>query len=386
MIPKSFSATALQVAQACPARYAAEMFKKGAQFSGTAAQLGTALHGALEDYVRGIKIHRDTAWSLDVLLALFDLSFANVFGYDNSVPEYKDGRAILTKWYNRPYMFDDIMMSETLSMEHKDTLPLPVMINGVKERIPFTFIIDRLDRIGPGEYRVVDYKSQRQPIQAEDLYSKIQARAYAVAVATKYKDAAKIWVEFDLLRHEKVAAVFTRNDNIESWKILCRAAQQVIDTPEDEAEERLNTECTYCIRKATCTKLMSNIDAGGLLGLSLDDMAIKLHDAAAQIKAATSLKNDLEKQLLLAADEMDVMSFDTERAKVIVTSFSRRDVNSDQAEKIVGPEIARQYGRITVPVVEELLNGDKITSGQKAALQRIITKKPSNPGIKVTKK
>lgn len=387
MIPKSFSATALSVGMACPARYNAEFIERAPQFAGSAANLGTTLHAALEEFIRGVKIRRDTHWSFDVLIALFDKKFADIFGNDKSLPEYKDGRAILTKWFARPYIFEDIVMSETLSLETKKSFPIPVVINGVKTPITFNYIIDRLDRIGPGEYRVVDYKSQRIPVTADELYGKIQARAYAIAVAIEYKDAEKIWVEFDLLRHEKVGVLFTRDDNIISWRMLKRAAQEIIDTPSESAPERLNPECMYCVRKATCNTLKKNADVGGIMSMSIDDIAQRLADVRAQSKALGYLENDLEKQLLLHAADNDVLGYDTRFATVKVTSSSRREIDEAKAIKIIGQDLLNKYGgRVTLGVVDELLAGDELTTGQKAALQGAITKKPSNPKIKVVAK
>lgn len=386
MIPKSFSATAMQVGMACPARYNAEFIERAPQFAGSAAGLGSALHNALEDFVRGVKIRKDLMWSLDVLMDLYDKSFAKIFGADRSIPEYKDGKAILNKWYARPYIFADICGSQTLSLEHKDSFDIPVVIDGVKTKKPFNFIIDRLDRLGEGEYRVVDYKSQRLPVTPDELYSKLQARAYAVAVAIKYKDAQKIWVEFDLLRHEKVAAVFTRNDNIDSWRMMCSAAQDIIDTPAEKAPEKLNTECMYCVRKATCATLVKNSAVGGIMSLSIDDAALKMAEIQVQIKALGYLAGDLEKQLLLHAAEHDVLSFDTQYATVKVTSFGRRSFDEAKVAAIVGSDILARYGRLNLSTIDELLKGSDITDGQKAALQAAIIKKPTEPGIKVVKK
>lgn len=385
MNPRTLSATSLSVAMACPARYRAEFIERAPQFAGQAAGLGSALHNALEEFIGGVKIRRDTMWSIDVLLKMFDESFGKIFG-DLSKPEYKDGRAILVKWFSRPYIFEDICGSETISLEHKDNFDVPVVIDGVKTTKPFTFIIDRLDKIGPGEYRVVDYKSQRVPVTAEDLYGKIQARAYALAVMIKYKDAEKIWVQFDLLRHEAVGAVFTRADNIDSWRMIKRAAQEIIDTPDDEVQERLNPECMYCIRKLTCETMKKNADNGGIMGLTLDDMALKFADVQAQLKALQYASGDLEKALLMHASENDILNFDTKWAKVKVSSSMRRSVDEDKVRKIVPPEVLMAYGnKTTMGAVDEMLNGDELTSGQKAALRALIIKKNGDLKVKVTK-
>lgn len=388
MLPMTLSASALKVAVACLSRYEAEHFKRGAGMSGSAANLGTTLHSALESFIIGFKIKKDMKWNVETLLELFDKSFTENFGPDFTVPEYKDGRQILVSWFHRPSTFETIIPAQVLSVETKNNFPLKVFYNGQWVVIPFNYIFDRLDRIGDGEYRVVDYKSNRMSLTVDELRDNIQARAYAIAVATKYSDAKRIWVQFDFLRHESIGVVFTREDNVASYRMLQRIAQRIVDQdPNEKTPETLNPECLWCIRKATCETLASNVDVGGILAIDANEAAVKYHDIKAKAKALDLLVSDLEKYLILHAASLGETDFETEDTQVRVFSGMRRKVDIEKVAQIVGPRIMQQYnGVIRVTDLDSLYNHPELTPGQKAAIRASITKVPGNPSVKVTKK
>lgn len=382
MLPKSFSASALTTAQLCLARYRAEYIDKAATHSGFAANLGTVLHGALEKFVRELKIKRTIQWEIDKLLEYYQEEYHRVFNSD--MTWHKEGLGILKKWFERNYIFDDVIGSQTLSVEMKNSFDVNVEINGQKGKVPFNYIIDRMDRLGPGEYRVVDYKSQRVPVSVNEMHNHLQARAYALATQIKFKDAEKIWVELDFLRYDKVGVLFTRDNNIETWKMLKREAQRIVDTEADDAPETLNPYCTYCVRAATCKTLHSNINVGGIHSLAIESVAEVYGRLANQLKGLEQVKNELEKKLLLYASENDLLTFDTTNATVKVTSSSRRELDHAKVVQIIGPELASRYGTMRLGDVDELLASGLLTDVQKTAIQLAITRKQGNPTVKVT--
>lgn len=389
MLPKSLSASALKVAELCPARYHAEHIQRGDDIQGDAANLGITLHSALEHFIMGVKIRKDLSWDIDVLLALYDKAYAEIIGPDRNRPEYRDGRQLLINWFNRDYIFTDIISSTTLSVEAKNNFPVPVIYQGQRIEIPFNYIFDRLDRISEDEFRIVDYKSGRFTLSAEDLRDDIQARAYALAVAIKFKGKAKkIWVEFDYLRQEKIGVVFTREDNEATYRYLLRAAQRIVDADEtQELPEILNEQCGWCVRKASCKKLASNIQVGGIMSLDLDQIAVTYHDVAAQARALTTLKGDLERQLILHAANEDTHEIDTERTRVRISAGTRRTVDQDGIRLIVGEDIYSQYrGGVKLGDLDDLDTRTDLTLGQKAAVKACVTRLPGNPSVKVVKK
>jgi RecB family exonuclease len=387
VLPKSLSASALKVAEGCPARYHAEHIERGANIQGEAANLGITLHGALERFIMGVKIRKDTAWDLEILLSLYDKMYEETIGPDHSRPEYRDGKQLLRNWFHRDYIFDDIFGATTISVEAKNNFDVPVIYEGAKVIIPFNYIFDRLDKISDEEYRIVDYKSGRFPISPEDLRDDIQARAYALAVAIKFKGVKKIWVEFDFLRHEKIGVVFTREDNIATYKYILRAAQRIVDLDADKLPEVLNKECGWCIRKVSCAKLASNVAAGGAFSLDLNGTALKYHDVSAQVKALTVLKNDLEKDLILHATNDDTSEIDTEGTRVRITAKMSRSVDQEAVRRIIGDEIYSQYRNgIKLGDLDDLDARVDLTSGQKAAIKACVTRAPGNPSVKVVKR
>lgn len=389
MLPKSLSASALKVAELCPARYHAEHIQRGDDIQGDAANLGITLHSALEHFIMGLKIRKDLSWDLDILLALYDKAFAEVIGPDRNRPEYRDGKQLLINWFHRDYIFTDIISATTLSVESKNSFPVPVIYQGQRIEIPFNYIFDRLDRISETEYRIVDYKSGRFALSAEDLRDDIQARAYALAVAIKYKGKAqKIWVEFDYLRHEKIGVIFTREDNEATYRYLLRAAQRIVDADETkELPEILNEQCGWCIRKASCKKLASNIGVGGIMSLDLNQIAISYHDVAAQVRGLTTLKNDLERQLILRASNDDMHEIDTEDTRIRISANARRTIDQDGIRNIVGEFIYKQYrGGVKLGDLDDLGMRSDLTNGQKAAIKACVTRQPGNPSVKVVKK
>lgn len=377
----------MKTLMACPARYFAENIQRGANIQGTAAALGTTLHAALEDFIAGFKLRKDIGWSIERLLELYDKAFKKYFSTDFSCAEYKDGKQILVNWFYRDSTFEMIVASQTLSVETKKNFPIKVRTNTGVVEIPFTYIFDRLDKLGPGEYRVVDYKSSKFALNIDDLKDNIQARAYAVAVATQFKDAEKIWVVFDFLRHESIGVVFTREDNIATYRLIQEEAAKLINFNEETEtpKETLNAECLFCIRKATCKTLQSNVLVGGIMGLSIDESIDTLYRIRGQLRGLETLANDLEKRLILHSAEVMDDVFVTEHSRARIWSGSRRRVDQEKIAAIVGSAVMSQYNNvIRVADLDSLFNHPDLTPGQKAAIKGAVSKIPGSPSVKVS--
>src|SRR5438477_12984094 len=103
MNPKSLSATALQVASLCMARYAAEQVDRTKAFGNTgAADLGTVVHGALEEYVKLTQLEKSREESWELLNGLFEVTYMKMFNTVelNSVA-FMEGQQMLKDWYAR---------------------------------------------------------------------------------------------------------------------------------------------------------------------------------------------------------------------------------------------------------------------------------------------
>jgi hypothetical protein len=261
---------------------------------------------------------------------------------------------------------------------------------GIRKELPFNYIMDRVDYMGDNVWRVVDYKTQRIPIQPDELEVKIQARAYALAIQVKHPEARKVIVIMDLLRHEIVGMDFTRDDNIAFWRFLCAETQRIVNTDESAVVPTLNIECRFCIKKATCAALKKHIDVGGILSLDPDQIAARYGEAVDALAALQSLTSELETALMKHAANQDVLGWETRTGQEveIYMANGRRGVNAERAKEILGPDLFDTYGKqtMTVGTVEELIKDPEIPKEQRDALKSAITKSNGQLKVKVKKK
>jgi len=382
MIPKTLSASSLAVFALCPARWAVEYHDKTPMMSNSAANLGTACHGACEMYVKYCYIDKTHEPSLSLLMDLYQMSYVMTFGTaDTETAVYKDGVAMLKKWHKRT----DFSGFEVLTVEVKKNFEVPFKVNGVKHTAPWNYIMDRMDRLPDGSIRVVDYKSIRVPVTPQQLRGKIQARAYGLAAQIEYPDAPRIHVDFDMFRHEVVGVVFTREDNANTWKYLKAEAQRIADTPKEEAEYRLNSECQYCPIKATCPKLQSNIAAGGIHSISADEAVEMKYRIEGQIKALDRLVEDLDVILFKEAVERDALEWDTPFGTVEIKANRRRQAQVQAIADIIGPDLMKKYAGMTMGNIDTLLEGTELTPEQKASVKACVSwGMPGDPKPKIT--
>lgn len=386
MEPKSLSATALHVAELCPARYKAEHIERSKGFGASAASLGTSVHGALEEYVTITQIKQAEKPSLKLLLDLYHQSYVQTFHTHNiETQEYMEGYKMMENWFKKTD-FDGVRV---ISCEIKDNFPVPTSIG----EIPFNYIWDRFDQIGPDEYRVVDYKSNRWSITPADLKKKIQARAYAVAAGIQLKREGitpkKIWVEFDMLRHNPVGIVFSRAEMAATWKYIKATAQEIVNTPDDKVEERLNPECLFCVRKASCEALKKNIFVGGVHSIASIEDAVDLRAQLEwQKKGLESLIKDIDSKILTEARERDLEEYESDMNRLFITVSSQRTVDPEMVEMALGPDLFAKYGsrNITMGTVDKLLKGKELDAQQKASLRSLIYQKKGEPRVKVEPK
>lgn len=383
MIPRTISATSLQVANLCMARWEAEYLDRTPGFSGVAANIGTAVHGGLEKFVKLCYIDKTHDPSEPLLIDLYNIAYVETFqSADLGTPEYRDGLALTRKWYKRTEI-----TSEVLSVEVKETIPVPYTdpATGNIGEVPLNYVIDRLDKIGEHEYEVVDYKTVRVPINPEDLHQKIQARIYALAVQIKFPDAKKIKVTFDLLRHERVSTYVTRDDNVKTWHWLKAELDRIVKT-ETNPRPTLNMECGYCVMKASCPVLIKNIDGRGIHSLPLEQVAQLKADLDAQTKAQELLASELDDLLLRHAVEVDSLEYEVGDLTVEVKAQRRRYVDPPTVAEIIGQQLFSQLGKINIGSIETLLNGDELNPEQKQALKDHISYQLGEPHAKVKPK
>lgn len=383
MKPSSLSATALQVAELCPARYKVEHIDRIKGQGGFAANLGSTVHLALEMYVTAVYINEQNKPSLDLLKDHYRLAYMHIFQTgDPSGEVYDDGLDMIEKWFEKN-SFSDVL--QVVSCELKETFTVKTSIG----EIPFNYIWDRLDQIGQTEYRVIDYKSSRWNIRPEDLKKKIQARVYGLACQIKFPEATKIWVRFDMLRYEPVGIVFTREENIATWKFIKEAAERIIETPDDDAPERLNAECRFCVRKQSCDALQRNISVGGSFGVASAKEAIDKRAALGfQLNAINAAIAELDDIILTEAKEKDVLEFESELHRASVTASKTRAADPERVQLAVGEDIFQKYGgvKITMAAIDKILKDKSIPDDVKRQLRSLIYMKFGEPKVNIESK
>ena len=362
MEPKSLSASALQVYEACPARYKAEYIHRARGPANRAATLGTTVHAALELYVQAMLRNEnpDQKYLLDMFRMQYLINFA-------------------TSDVDREGV-------EVLSCEVKESFPIPTSIG----EIPYNYIWDRHDKVGDNEFKVIDYKTNRWGINPQDLKKKIQARCYGLAAQIKHPQADRIWVEFDMLRHGgPVGIVFTREENAATWRWIKEKAEEIIKTPDDEVEETLNPECLFCVRKQECNALLLNIGVGGIFSIAGSTEAIDRRAMLDYQKRAVEASiKELDAIILTEARELDVLDFESDLNRINITASSRRSADAEMIEKVIGDDLFDKYGgrSFTMANVDKLLKGNELDASQKAMLRGLIYMKKGEPTVKVEPK
>lgn len=382
MIPKSLSASSVLVSEACMARWKVENYDRTPQASSEPANIGTACHYALELFVRDVYIDKKYGWDeVKHLKAYYDIGYIETFGTANfDTDAYRDGADLVAKWYARN---KEGLPNRVLSCETKENF----VIKTSAGEIPWNYIYDRLDQIDEETYEVVDYKSIRAFIRPEDLKKKIQPRSYALAAQIRYPDAKRIWVSFDMLRHDgPVGVVFTREENADTYRYIKRAAERIIATDEDKVEETLNEECKWCIRKVSCETLQRANAGGTVHGMSIEEIAQKKLDIDAQILALKYAQEELDKQLCLEAEHRNEFEFEVGNVSVNITARGTRKPNSNAIVNIVGPELSAKYGNFTMTNVDKMLKSGELSDDQKRMVEAQITKTWGEPSAKVKSK
>lgn len=395
MQPKTLSASSLLTWEECPAKFVAVNIERTPEFGKkNAADVGTTVHYALEHFVRAVYIDQTHTWTgvdasgqpaaggLDYLLELLWAGYKDTFGNANKrSAEWKDALALTKTWYERT----DLTGWTIDSVETKVRIPIG------ETGVLLTYIYDRaqrmVDEYGRRIVKIVDYKSERRTYSFDDLADKLQARIYAVAAAIQYRDwqPDEIWVELDMLRHTPIGREFPREENQDTWVYLLETTDLILRAEQAKVKRSVGAGCGYCPVKATCGPVQSNIAAGGILSLELDEM-IELHaQLTGQMKAQANLVDELSARLLDHAERLGLDQFKAESGRPVkIKQGGRRDLTSTaEAAAIIGPDLMKMFGKLNMGDLDKLLESEQITAEQKKQLQRLIYRKPTKVSVEV---
>jgi len=394
MIPKTLSASSLQVAALCMDRWKAEYVDRIPSESNSAADVGTAVHGGLEEFVKAVFIlkthaHLSRAQQKDYLITLYQMSYVQTFGTtDFETDTYKDGLDLTERWFKRTDLGTKEMVGVE-SAELKETIKVPYNHpDGTVHEVPFNYIMDRVDQIEDTIWEVVDYKSIRVPITPDDLEGKVQARAYALAIQIKHPEATKVKVTFDLLRHEPVSIWFSRDDNIAFWRFLCSETQRIIDLKVEDVRPKLNPECGFCVKKFSCKLMQENIAGGGVNSLDVNESIDMISKLQAQMKANKRIIEDLEDRVMRHAAENEILEWVTDNGEhqVEIGVGRRRAFPANQAAEVMGPELFAQMGSMTLGNLEKIIKDESLDAEMRMKLQELITWTNGNLQLKIKPK
>lgn len=374
------------MADLCLARYKAENieYTPTDESKKVPAHIGTSCHYALEKFVEGVYIDKTMPNDLETLLALYHQGYLETFDtVEYKTPEYEDGKEMVTNWFKRT----DLTGVEVISVEEKRRFPVPTSIGD----IPLTYIWDRCDIFyenGRKICRIVDYKSIRAALGHDDVRDRLQARIYDLMARTQFKDEGidEFQVVFDLLRHDPVGVVYSREEAEDTWYAIIARAERIIATPDERPPETLNPECGYCVRKLQCKTLQRNIKGGGMFSVStLQEAVEQRYEMFNQKKGIEAALEELDQIILTHAQQNDTLNFEEAGHKVRITASRRRAVDAALAAEIIGPELMKDYGKIGIGDVERIIKGGLVTDEQAEQLKATVKVNLSAPSVRITK-
>lgn len=385
MKPKTISASSLQNAQDCPALFKA----KNIDFipeSGKkeAAWRGSAVHYALEHFVRQVYLEKTASWDdLALLEELYYEGYMKEFlTADRQTEWYTSGWEMVLTWHERT----DLTDVEVLSVEQKRRTPVPsARYDRSKPAskqargaaiVPLTYIWDRCDRYihpvtGNRVIRVVDYKTVARPLSADAIRRKLQAKVYACAAMLYFKDEMpdEIRIQIDLLQFDPVEVVFTPEECVQIWIDLRRELQRILDIHDNaRLERRVGPHCKYCPVAVSCKELQRNIDGEGIHALDTPARAQMRAEVQARREALGALIAQLDDHLLAEAEAQDVAEFPAGDHLVRLKMSSRRHLDQRLALAVLGVDRYVERAPMTMKDYDALMKGDELGPEEKKKL------------------
>lgn len=366
---KSLSASSAQVYEECPSRWAVEIRDRIPQPPNSAADLGTACHEAFDRLVKNGQHLLTQAEQLQWVVQHYDDAYHELFA-DTS--RYDEGKDMCTDWVKRMY---PLWGERTvLSAEEKKHF----MLKTSAGEVPFNYIMDRKDQLNNGDIEVVDYKSIIKPLTPEQMRSRIQVRAYALAAQKEHPEAERIWVTYDLLRYDPVSVVFTKAENRATWVYLHNLANRII--ADQDAEERLGPGCKWCVRAHVCKSLRKHIDLDGIMSIDTLEAAAQLlievqgmKEGIAQLERKATDRVDQ----LMEGEQLTEWAGDAVEIKYRIQG--RRHVDSERLRKVVGDELFLRYEAHRMSGFDRLMASDELDPTTKSLARQLVQKNYSEP-------
>lgn len=218
----------------CPDKFY-DTYENGYSESTIFTQMGTAIHGVMEDYYA-------------------DKENANV-------PE------LFKKWWaeygpNEPELYEEWKGLIIKYFEQLKEKPEPNIIARELEfktkigEVPFSGTIDRIDRLDENTILVVDYKSNQQPYSMAELKGSVQFKSYVLALMTDelhevLGEYDTIVCAYDMLRTGNRQFISYTAEELETFKEWLLIIWSSILSGKDR-NPKINKYCGYCQKRHKC--------------------------------------------------------------------------------------------------------------------------------------
>ena len=233
------SASSIGTYEKCPKKYHYHYIEKPdiPKQDWSHLEFGKCLHRALElfhlDLMKNIKSPDE--YSLAMRLSFIEA--LKEFDVELLKPELPTAKNILQKY---------------LDTIHQNGLPKVVSVE-----LPFQFkiqglelkgFIDRIDQIGTGKYKVVDYKTNKNP----KYLNNFQLLLYALAVKNHFPDAEEIMGSYVLLKHDckTMDWVFKKQDIKNTIDKILKVGKDI--ETDTLWEKKPSALCNWCDYKDIC--------------------------------------------------------------------------------------------------------------------------------------
>lgn len=236
--PSGLSYSSISTWEQCPYKYM-RLYDGGEEGRLPRAHAVTAVEGSLvHDVLELWHVDRSRSWR--ELLKEVALKKKSEFTGE------KQYQALLARQYSGAfallgeYMQRDDIKPKVLSTEVPFEFVLP---NGV----PVRGRIDRVDDMGGGHIRLVDYKTTRTYIWRNEVEESLQGMMYVlVAKNFLYPNAKEFSFTIDALRFNPITVQYTEQQLEAAMDYMEVIYDTIINTEAEDCEPRLNKFCGYC--------------------------------------------------------------------------------------------------------------------------------------------
>ena len=246
------SYSALNTFKQCPQKFKFQIIDKIKAPRSSEALFGSSVHAAMKFMFS----HDPLFPTLDEVLGHFSENWK--FSAEKSSKELplelaqvyeESGRGMIKNFYknNPPWNFSVVDTESHFEVLLPDEKGQNHILAG---------IIDRVDKIGEGEYEIIDYKTSRRIPSQEIADGDFQMSLYHMALMRRWPgtDPAKIKLSLYFLKHNEKISSARSKDALEATReaVLKTIREIEISTKENKFPPVVSKLCDYCAYKQIC--------------------------------------------------------------------------------------------------------------------------------------